>query len=106
MTTKIRKWGNSYAVRVPKALAHKLGVRDGSAINFKIEPVHRKPTLNELLDQIRPENIHPLIDWGPDVGHQIRTIDWQARSVKYIGDAAHNTVQDVCYELELLIKGE
>src|SRR3989344_9599994 len=71
MTTKIRKWGNSYAVRVPKALAHKLGVRDGSAINFKIEPVHRKPTLNELLDQIRPENIHPLIDGGPDVGNEI-----------------------------------
>ena len=37
---------------------------------------------------------------------QVRTIDWKARKVKYIGEAAHETVADVCYKLELLIKGE
>ena len=71
MTTKIRKWGNSYAVRVSKETVHKLGLRDGSSVKFKIEPEHKKPTLVELVAQITPENRHPHIDWGPPVGKEI-----------------------------------
>lgn len=37
---------------------------------------------------------------------QVRTIDWTARKVKYVGEASHEILQDVCYKLELLIKGE
>jgi antitoxin component of MazEF toxin-antitoxin module len=29
------------------------------------------PTLEELLAGITPENLHPEIDWGPDVGNEI-----------------------------------
>lgn len=78
MTTKIRKWGNSYAVRIPKATALKHGFRENSQVHIidegngiKIKPVLKKYNLNELLDQIKPENIHPLIDWGPDVGNEV-----------------------------------
>ena len=32
MTTKIQKWGNSLAVRLPKKLITRLGLREGSAV--------------------------------------------------------------------------
>lgn len=28
------------------------------------------PTLDELIARITPENIHPEMDWGPDVGKE------------------------------------
>ncbi len=71
MATKIRKWGNSYAVRIPKERVHELGMRDGSEVKIKIEPINKKPTLDELIAQITPKNRHKLIDWGPDVGKEI-----------------------------------
>lgn len=37
---------------------------------------------------------------------QIRAIDWQARRVRYMGKAPHETLEDVCHKLEVLIKGE
>ncbi|KKW01735.1 MAG: transcriptional modulator of MazE/toxin MazF [Parcubacteria group bacterium GW2011_GWA1_49_11] len=43
---------------------------------------------------------------GVALSDQIRTIDWKARKVKYIGKAPHETVAEVCYKLGLLIKGE
>ena len=70
MITKIRKWGNSYAVRIPKERAHELGIREGSRIEIKIKPVERKYTLDDLLSKMTPENIHPFIDFGPDVGEE------------------------------------
>jgi mRNA interferase MazF len=43
---------------------------------------------------------------GVILSDQVRTIDWKARKVKYIGEAPRETVTEVCYKLELLIKGE
>lgn len=71
MTTKIRKWGNSYAVRIPKERVRELGMRDGSTVEIKLKPVPKKYTLDELVAQMNPKNRHPLIDWGPDVGNEI-----------------------------------
>ena len=72
MTTKIRKWGNSYGIRVTKARVHELGLRDGSLIEVpNIKPVQKKYNLDELIASINPENLHPEIDWGPDVGNEI-----------------------------------
>jgi antitoxin MazE len=70
MTTKICKWGNSYAVRISKAKIHELGIGEGSRVEIKIKPVERKYTLDDLLSKMTPENIHPLIDFGPDVGKE------------------------------------
>lgn len=75
MTTKIRKWGNSYAVRISKAKVHELGMREGSAVDIKLKPLHRKPTLDELIAQIDPNNLPELVDWGPDVGTEI--VEWK-----------------------------
>ncbi len=72
MTTKLKRWGNSYGIRVPKSEAKRLGIKEGSPVKFNIELVKkRKYTLEELVAQINPKNRHPLIDWGPDVGNEI-----------------------------------
>ena len=34
-----------------------------------------KYTLEELVDGITPENIHPETDWGPPVGNEILELD-------------------------------
>ncbi len=34
MTTKIQKWGNSLAVRLPKKVAGRLGLREGSRVEI------------------------------------------------------------------------
>jgi antitoxin component of MazEF toxin-antitoxin module len=47
-----------------------LGIREGSHIEIKIKPVERKYTLDDLLSKMTPENVHPLIDFGPDVGKE------------------------------------
>jgi len=78
MTTKLKKWGNSYGIRIPREMLLRHGFKKDGPVQLidekngiKIEPLHKKPTLDELLDQIDPKNIPELIDWGPDVGNEI-----------------------------------
>ncbi len=82
MQTKLAKWGNSLGVRIPGAVLAetKLGVgsnveitaEDGELRLKPVKPARRKRyTLDELLKGMTPENVHPEIDWGPDVGREI-----------------------------------
>jgi antitoxin MazE len=61
----VQKWGNSLALRIPKALAEAAGVRQGSEVEVSVEagrlvaePVVRIPTLEELLAGMTEENRH------------------------------------------------
>jgi antitoxin MazE len=74
----VAKWGNSLAVRIPKAVAKQARLQEGDAILIEVSegqirlcPAERIPTLEELVAQITPENRHGEIDWGPDVGKEI-----------------------------------
>ncbi len=84
MTTKIQKWGNSSAIRIPKNLMQNsklvlgeevvLELQDGFLIvKPKIKEKYTKPkyTIEELVKGITRENMHALVDWGPDVGAEI-----------------------------------
>ena len=71
MMTKIRKWGNSPAVRIPKTIMRERGLRYGSEVEVSIKPALKKYNLNELVAQINPKNRYPEFDWGPDVGKEI-----------------------------------
>ena len=64
MITKVRKWGNSLGVRLPKAAAQEAGVGDGSAVDVTAEdgrivvrPVTRT-RLRDLLAGVTPGNVH------------------------------------------------
>lgn len=79
MRSQITKWGNSMAVRIPKEVLEQSGIKAQQAVEIKaqegaivIEPaLSREEQLQQLVDQITPENRHELIDWGEDVGGEI-----------------------------------
>ena len=72
MTTKIRKWGNSLAVRIPDEFAENLDLKDGSVVGFQqlgdkmiISRIKPKYTLEELVVGITKKNRHKLV-WPDD----------------------------------------
>lgn len=79
MKVQIQKWGNSLALRIPKAFAVESNVTGGSTVevsmengNIIVKPV-KEPTytLEELVDGITDENRHEEIDWGRPVGNEV-----------------------------------
>ena len=79
MVTKIQKWGNDLAVRVPKMTPRALWLREGRKIELLyhtdmlvIKPVqNKKQTLKDLVDKITPKNTHRLVGWGSPQGKEI-----------------------------------
>ena len=80
MNTKVQKWGNSLAVRLPSDIAKKLSITDGTSVRLSekngVVQLSRisKPesySLKELLSRITPENMHEEVDWGAPVGKEI-----------------------------------
>jgi antitoxin MazE len=78
MRAKIQKWGNSLAVRIPKALAELVELSDGREVELSVEegrmivqPARkRRYTLEELVAGISDENRHDEIGTGPSVGNE------------------------------------
>ena len=78
MTTKLQKWGNSYAVRIPKSLVQDLDLEQGSDMETKysnqssvIKPKKQKEySLKELIKGITPKSRHKIIFDGQDVGKE------------------------------------
>ncbi|RKH76994.1 AbrB/MazE/SpoVT family DNA-binding domain-containing protein [Corallococcus sp. AB032C] len=71
VATKVQKWGNSLAIRIPSVIAEQIAIRQGSEMEMIVEnqaikliPKKKKPTLEELLAKITPENRHVEIDFG------------------------------------------
>lgn len=71
--TTVQKWGNSLGVRIPKDIADKIKIHQGSEIEMslkedKIILMPKKPqirySLDDLLAQCKPENRHDEIDFG------------------------------------------
>jgi antitoxin MazE len=75
----VQKWGNSLTVRIPSQFAKKLGVQNGSQIEFKllddemvIRPVRTKPSLDDLLAQTKGKmNPHLDYDFGVPEGKEL-----------------------------------
>jgi antitoxin MazE len=76
METRVQKWGNSLAVRIPKPLADEIGLKDNSPVQLSLHdrqlvvvPV-RVPALNldALLAQVTEANRHSEISTGVAVG--------------------------------------
>ena len=78
MLTKVQKWGNSLAVRIPRAFAEELGLENGAAVEMRLDQgqlivkaaAPRRWELEDLLAQVTPENIHQEIDSGESVGRE------------------------------------
>ena len=80
MKSQIRQWGNSLGVRIPEVLVEKVGFFDGVDVEFQLsndnniiisrKTSRKKTTLEKLMSQVTPENIHSEIDSGCSVGRE------------------------------------
>jgi antitoxin MazE len=78
MKTRVQKWGNSLALRIPKSFANEVGLQRETPVEvlladgkLVIAPVSQpKPTLKQLLAKITKDNLHHEVDTGPAVGNE------------------------------------
>jgi len=76
--TRIQKWGNSLALRIPKSFASEVGLECNAPVeislvdgNLVVKPdVQPVPSLDELLAQVTEDNMHREIDTGSAVGKE------------------------------------
>jgi antitoxin MazE len=79
MKTRIQKWGNSLAVRIPKSLAVGVGLRENAAVELSlvegalvVQPVALEPlTLEQLLEGVTDDNLPTEWNTGPAVGREV-----------------------------------
>lgn len=68
-----KKWDNSLAIRVPKSVAAKVGLKAHDNLEIEVQDgnVVLKPNLRRvyrrLVKQINPKNVHDEIDTGIQV---------------------------------------
>jgi antitoxin MazE len=78
METRIQKWGNSLALRIPQAFAREIGLSQDSSVELSLEegrlvitPVPAAGVrLEDLLAGITPDNLHGEADTGSPVGNE------------------------------------
>ncbi len=78
MFARIAKWGNSLGVRVPKDIASRLGLTEGTQVDISAEDgrivitaTRPRYKLEDLLVGMTPEAMSDAFDWGPDKGREI-----------------------------------
>jgi len=79
MLTKVQKWGNSLALRIPKAFALGAQLKNDSFVEISlvdgriiVTPVVAPSwTLEELLAGINKNNIHHEVDTGSAAGNEV-----------------------------------
>jgi antitoxin MazE len=77
MKTKVQKWGNSLAVRIPLPIAKELNLSQGEEMDITsskgqivLEPSRKEYVLKDLVSQITEENSHGETDTGPSAGRE------------------------------------
>jgi len=79
MRSKIKKWGNSLALRIPKLLALDANLKLNKLVDISIDkgsiiitPIGEKEYLLEkLLKDVSKNNLHGEFDTGTPVGKEI-----------------------------------
>jgi antitoxin MazE len=78
MVTSIQRWGNSLAIRIPKAFAAQAQLSENSDVDISLEgdrivvtPARRQWTLRQLVGGITAENRHHETRWGERTGKEI-----------------------------------
>lgn len=79
MKSKIQKWGNSLAIRIPKSFAMEAGVSYNSDVDVTIDEgkiiitqsTETQYSLNDFLKQIDEVNLHDEQDFGKPEGNEV-----------------------------------
>ncbi len=78
MRVNVQRWGNSLALRIPKAFAEDAAVSEGSVVDLSVSegrlvavPVRKRNiTLKQLLRGVKRGNLHREIEYGMPVGRE------------------------------------
>jgi antitoxin MazE len=76
--TQVARWGNSLAVRIPRAIVKEAGVSEGDRLSLDVAPdgsivlrsAGPRYALEDLVSAITPKNRHKEIDWGKPLGRE------------------------------------
>ena len=79
MKTRIQKWGNSLAVRIPRPYAEESQLREDSPVDVSVRNgklvvaplVEPALSLEELVERITPKNQHHEVESGGPLGNEI-----------------------------------
>ncbi len=78
MKVRIKKWGNSLALRIPKSFAMEAHVGEGSTVDVFVKdgklivsPTASSYPLEELLAKVHKDNIHHEISTDNPVGREV-----------------------------------
>lgn len=79
MQTKIKKWGNSLALRIPKLFASDVNLKINNIVDVSIDkgsiiitPISEKEySLEKLLKGVSKDNLHGEFNTGAPVGKEI-----------------------------------
>ncbi len=79
MKATIQKWGNSLALRIPKAVAAELGLERDSLVDLTMTKrrlvvvplVRPRKPLSVLLAEVNAANLHGEADLGAPVGREV-----------------------------------
>lgn len=79
MKTRVQKWGNSLALRIPKSFANETGLERETSVDVSIvegkliiTPITRpKLTLKQLLAKVNKDNLHREVDTGTARGNEM-----------------------------------
>lgn len=77
MRTRIQKWGNSLALRIPKPFAEQAKLTENAPVDVLLKngqvvivPADPALTLSTLLEGITKENLHEAVETGEPVGKE------------------------------------
>ncbi len=78
MQTRIQKWGNSLALRIPSAFAEEIGLAENSPVNLSLKEgalvvtaaAGDRWTLDELLSRVTEDNRHREWETGAPEGSE------------------------------------
>ncbi len=78
MKTQVQKWGNSLALRIPKAFAAELGLAPGFPVELSVKEGNlvvrpssiQRYVLSDLLTRVTEANLHGEQDYGDPVGSE------------------------------------
>jgi antitoxin MazE len=79
MITRVRKWGNSLGLRIPKSFAKEARIELSSEVDLALTqgrlviiPIRRKTlTLKDLLGRVTRKNLHGEVDAGRPAGREL-----------------------------------
>jgi antitoxin MazE len=78
MRARVQRWGNSLALRIPRAFATETAIEQGSEVELTLDEGRLVVTpiadpafsLEALLADVTPENLHGEVDFGSPEGDE------------------------------------